>query len=168
MRSLGVEGSRVDQLAQLGRRDAAVARHVLDELAVKTGEKLLKVLPCRCCHARFGEGVGRALVFVALAAFHVHAELVEAALEERRLHGETGHGETAARLEPNLVECGGEVEIGEVIAAAQRFGEPYGELALAAEARNRLSQFLDARETRRLVADLDIKADDPRILGCLP
>jgi len=73
--------------------------------------QLLKVLPGRRRHARFGEGVGRALVFVALAAFHAHAELVEAALQEWRLDGKAGHGEAAAGLQPDLVERRGEIEV---------------------------------------------------------
>ena len=55
-----------------------------------------------------------------------------------------------------------------VAVAAQPFGEADRELALAAEARDRLAQLLDAREAGVVVADLDIEADDARILGGLP
>ena len=55
-----------------------------------------------------------------------------------------------------------------VAVAAQPFGEADRELALAAEARDRLAQLLDAREAGVVVADLDIEADHARIVGGLP
>ena len=55
-----------------------------------------------------------------------------------------------------------------VAAAAQRLGEADRELALAAEAGDRLAQLLHAGETGIVVADLDIEADHARIVGRLP
>ena len=77
-RALRIERHRIDQLTQLGGLDVPLARHVAHELAVEAVEKLLQVLAGRAGVARLAEGVGRALVLVALAAFDLHAELVEA------------------------------------------------------------------------------------------
>jgi hypothetical protein len=55
-----------------------------------------------------------------------------------------------------------------VAATAQPLGETDRELALAAEARNRLAQLLHAAEARIVVANLDIEPGHPRIVGGLP
>ena len=59
----------------------ALARHVVDELAIEAVEQLLQVLAGRAGVAGLGEGVGRALVLVALAAL----DLRRRACRARRL-----------------------------------------------------------------------------------
>ena len=173
----GLPGGRVPEskgAASISSRSLAagslpLARHVIDELAIEAVDQLLQVLACRRGEARLGEAVGRALVFVALAALDTDAQPVQPGLEERRLDREAGHAKAAARLQPDLVERRGEIVVGQVgAAAAQRFGEADGELALAAEAGDRLAQLLHAGKACILIADLDIKAGDARIVGRLP
>ena len=87
-------------------------------------------------------------------------------MQEGRLDRKARHREAAARLQPDLVERRGEIIVGEMVAAAaQPLGEADRELALAAEARDRLAQLLDAREAGVVVADLDVKSDHARILA---
>src|SRR6185437_4073957 len=115
--AFGVEGCYVNELPQFRCGHMAVTRGVLDELSIQAIDELLQVLARRSRHVGLGEGIGRTLVFVALAAFHADAELVETALEERRFDGKTGNAETAAGLQPKVIEGSCEIVVGEMIAA---------------------------------------------------
>ena len=166
---LGFERCIIDQTAKLAGLHLPIARHVGHELAEQAVDQLLQILAGGAGIAGFRERIGGALVFVALAALDLDAELVEPALEERGFDGDAGDAEAAARLQPDLLERSGKIVIGDMISpAAQGFSETHGELALAAEVGDRLTQLLDAREPARLVADLDVQTHNARIVGGLP
>ena len=132
--TLRIERCRIDEAPDLCAVETAIARHVGEELTEKTVEKLLQVFAGRAGVAGFQEAVGCAFVFIAPAALDLHTKLVQSILQKGGFDRDTGHGEAAARLQPDLLERGGEVVVAEVTpAAAQGLGEAHGELALAAK-----------------------------------
>ena len=111
--------------------------------------------------------VGGVLVLMPLLQLGLDAELVERAAEERRLHAHTEHPETAARLQPDLVERGRQhVTAQPAGILTERLGPGDGGLAIGGKRLDADPQLLHDRPGQR-PADLDEQPDDPRILARL-
>ncbi len=145
---------------------APCRRDVAHDLAEPGVQQLLQVFPLGRRQLPVGEGVHRALVFLALVEPRHDAELVQRLAQERRLQGQAGHVEAAGGLQPDLAEGARQVIVqGAVAALAEALREGDRELAALAKLHDRLTQLLhlgDAQFPKTQTRDQTL---DPRVLA---
>jgi hypothetical protein len=163
-RLLGVEGALVDERAHARGIELPSGGDAGHHLIVDRAQQRLGLLAVRRCHLGFGEGVRRRLVFRTMLEARRDAQHVERAAKERHLDAHADEPDLADRLQPDLVERGGEIitaHAGADLAEAVGIGQC--EFALGAELRQRVAQLLRLRGAEPAVADAREDALDAAI-----
>ncbi len=162
------ERAAVDEGAHLGLRHLPALGDPLHQLPVDRLEKGLRRLPVGIGELRLRVLVHRVLELVPLAELGLDSELVEDAPQEGALSDEAVQAEVAGRLEPDLVEGGGEV-VGAVprreLAERLRVGDR--ELLLRPEGLHGVADLLDLGDADRRGAEARDETDDVRVVSRL-
>ena len=155
LRLTGEEGAAIDEGARRLLFDLALGRDAGGDLPNPGVDQALQVLADRFRHAVAGEDVHRPLVLLALIELRLDADTGQRLLQERAFKARADEPDRARRLQPDLVEGGGEVVMRVAVAGlAEGFREGDGELAALAEGADRVAQLLCLRH-------LEVAATEP-------
>ncbi len=147
----GDEGSTVDQRGDLRLRQLAGAGDPANDLPGGRAQQILDLLALWCGHRGFGEGVHRGLVFLAMGEAGDDAESVERAAKKRAFAVQPDQPERSERLQPDLIERGGEIiGPGGRAELAEAVGEGDGELPFRTKIADRVTQFLAGGKAERV------------------
>jgi len=166
LRLVGGERCAIDSRRDIFRRQLARLGDATIDLPGDRRQQRLDLLALRPRHRGFGKTVHRRFEFLAVLEIRGDAELVEKAAQKWRLTPQAGQANLPQRLQPDLVAGGREViRPGAGATLAKRIGEGHHEFALGAKRRDRVAHLLGLRQAQRIVAELDVKGFDPRIVG---